>query len=56
MQLREQIHLTSLNYVCLFVCLTVKAMHLEVVSDLTTDAFIVVPHHFIVRRGFPASS
>ena len=27
-------------YVCIFVSLTVKAVHLELVSDLTTDAFI----------------
>ena len=27
-------------YICVFVSLTVKAVHLELVSDLTTDAFI----------------
>ncbi|RLU25950.1 hypothetical protein DMN91_002113 [Ooceraea biroi] len=27
-------------YVCVFVCMTVKALHLEVVSNLTTDGFL----------------
>ena len=27
-------------YVCVFVSLSVKAMHLELVADLTTEAFI----------------
>lgn len=26
-------------YVCLFVCFTIKAIHLELVSSLSTDAF-----------------
>ena len=42
------------SYVCLFVCLTVKAVHLEVVSDLTTEAFIAALRRFIARRGCPA--
>ena len=42
------------TYVCLFVCLTVKAVHLEVVSNLTTEAFIAALRHFIARRGCPA--
>ena len=42
------------TYICLFVCLTVKAIHLEVVSDLTTEAFIAALRRFIARRGCPA--
>ncbi|XP_015125115.1 uncharacterized protein LOC107046906 [Diachasma alloeum] len=40
-------------YVAVFVCLTVKAIHLEVVSDLTTEAFIGALRRFIGRRGRP---
>ena len=41
-------------YVCLFVSLTVKAVHLELVSDLTTEAFIATLRRFISRRGLPS--
>ena len=40
-------------YVCLFVSLSVKAVHLEPVSDLTTDAFIAALRRFVARRGKP---
>ena len=42
------------TYICLFVCLTVKAVHWELVSDLTTEAFIAALRRFIARRGCPA--
>ena len=42
------------SYVCVFVSLTVKAVHLELVSDLTTDAFIACLRRFICRRGIPS--
>ena len=40
-------------YICVFVSLSVKAVHLELVSDLTTDAFIACLRRFISRRGKP---
>ena len=40
-------------YVCVFVSLSVKAVHLELVSDLTTEAFIACLRRFISRRGKP---
>ena len=40
-------------YVCVFVSLSVKAVHLELVSDLTTEAFIACLRCFISRRGKP---
>ena len=41
-------------YMCIFVSLTVKAVHLEVVSDLTSEAFIATLRRFIARRGHPS--
>ena len=42
------------SYICVFVSLTVKAVHLEVVPDLTTEAFIACLRRFIARRGKPS--
>ena len=42
------------SYVCIFVSLSVKAVHLELVSDLTTDAFVAALRRFIARRGKPS--
>ena len=39
------------TYLCLFVCLPTKATHLELVSNLTSDAFIAALERFISRRG-----
>ncbi|XP_037929718.1 uncharacterized protein LOC119664260, partial [Teleopsis dalmanni] len=38
-------------YIAVYCCFTTKAVHLEVVSDLTTDAFIGSLKRFIARRG-----
>lgn len=40
-------------YLCIFVCLTTKALHLEVVMDLTKEAFLSALNRFISRRGKP---
>lgn len=38
-------------YVAIFVCFATKAIHLEIVSDLTTDAFLASLRRFFARRG-----
>lgn len=40
-------------YICVFVCFSTKAIHLEVASDLTKEAFIGCLKRFIGRRGRP---
>ncbi|XP_039303553.1 uncharacterized protein LOC120357421 [Solenopsis invicta] len=41
-------------YVCVFVCMSVKAVHLEVVSDMSSEGFIAALRRFVARRGVPA--
>ena len=40
-------------YLAIFVCFTTKAVHLEVVSDQKTDAFLAALDRFVARRGLP---
>ncbi|CAK9826422.1 hypothetical protein ANTRET_LOCUS4277 [Anthophora retusa] len=39
------------TYVCIFVCLVTKAIHIELATDLSTDSFLKCLHRFISRRG-----
>ncbi|XP_037825055.1 uncharacterized protein LOC119613182 [Lucilia sericata] len=41
------------RWVALFTCLTIRAIHLEVAFDLSTDACILAIRNFINRRGLP---
>ncbi|XP_015377512.1 PREDICTED: uncharacterized protein LOC107171770 [Diuraphis noxia] len=45
---------TTKVYIALFVCMATKAIHVEIVSDLTTDAFLAALDRFIACRGVPA--
>ena len=45
---------SSKGYLAFFVCLATKAVHLEVVGDLTTASFIAALRRFAGRRGVPA--
>ncbi|XP_064072214.1 uncharacterized protein LOC135193480 [Vanessa tameamea] len=40
-------------YLCLFVCFSTKALHLELASELSTDVFMLCLRRFVSRRGKP---
>ncbi len=46
--------LTQKWYLAIFVCFSTKAVHIEVVSSLTTEGCIAAIHRFAARRGVPS--
>ncbi|XP_037942440.1 uncharacterized protein LOC119675316 [Teleopsis dalmanni] len=42
------------TYIAIFICMATKAVHIEVVSSLSTDAFIAALKRMIGRRGLPS--
>ncbi|GFV21534.1 integrase catalytic domain-containing protein [Trichonephila clavipes] len=45
---------TLKSYIAIFIYFSTKATHLEVVSDLTTEAFLACLRRFIARRSKPS--
>ncbi|XP_028516813.1 uncharacterized protein LOC114575668 [Exaiptasia diaphana] len=41
-------------WLALFVCFAVKAVHIELVSSLSTEVFLAAPKRFVSRRGKPS--
>lgn len=39
------------GYIAIFICFSTKAVHIELVSDLSAEAFIAAFKRFIARRG-----
>ncbi|XP_063919415.1 uncharacterized protein LOC135134622 [Zophobas morio] len=50
---RRKAH-TYKGYLCLFICMSTKAVHLEMVSELSTKAFLASLNRFTARRGLPS--
>lgn len=44
----------SKSYICLFICFLTNAVHLELVTDLSKEAFILSLRRFTARRGKPS--
>ena len=42
---------TSKRYIVIFVCLVTKAVHIKIISDLTTSRFLAAYNRFSARRG-----
>ncbi|KRY76018.1 hypothetical protein T4B_7003 [Trichinella pseudospiralis] len=41
-------------YICLFTCMVTRAVHLELVMDMTSISFLAGFRRFIARRGRPS--
>ncbi|XP_045466642.1 uncharacterized protein LOC123675337 [Harmonia axyridis] len=41
-------------YICIFVCFSTRAIHIELVKDLSTESFNNALNRFIARRGKPS--
>ena len=44
---------TVKSYVCLFMCASTRAVHLELLKDLSTNMFLMAFRRFVSRRGMP---
>ena len=42
------------SYACLFICFSTEAVHIELVSELTSEAFLATFCWFTARQGFPS--
>ena len=42
------------GYIAVFICFASKAVHLEAVSSLTSDAMVAALRRFIARQGIPS--
>ncbi|XP_077509396.1 uncharacterized protein LOC144120648 [Amblyomma americanum] len=46
---------SSKSCIALFTCATTRSIHLELVSNLTTECFLLALRRFVARRGLPST-
>ena len=47
-------HKSHAGYIVIYVCFAIKAVHLEIATDYTSEAFIASFQRFVSRRGYPS--
>ncbi|CAC5415045.1 unnamed protein product [Mytilus coruscus] len=47
--------LITKSYICLFTCACIRAVHLELVTDMTIESFKLAFRRFVSRRGIPST-
>ena len=50
---RESSSSSSKVWICLFTCLVTRAIHLDIIEDLSTSTFVRCLKRFTARRGLP---
>ena len=50
---RREKNMSDKCYICIFTCAVTRAIHLEIVEDLTTQTFLLALRRFIACRGQP---
>ena len=54
MRMRDVVPFTVTGvYICLFTCATTRAIHLEIVTDLSTETFLLALRRFASRKSLP---
>ena len=52
-QYKEEVCAVKKGWLCLFTCLSTRAIHLEIAFGLDTDSFLTAFTRFTSRRGVP---
>ena len=51
--IRDRVKSESKVWICLFTCCVTRAIHVDIVNNLSVDCFLSCFRRFVARRGFP---